>query len=67
MEISAIRVQYLAFGFVEPHEVHLGPLFNLFGSLWTTQLGVICRLVEGALKPTVSVTDEDVEEYQFLY
>ena len=66
MEISAIHVQYLAFGFVEPHEVHLGPLFNLFGSLWTTQLGVICRLVEGALNPTVSVTDEDVEEYQVL-
>ena len=30
----------------------------------TTQLGVICKLAEGALHATVCVTDEDVEEHR---
>jgi len=53
-------VQDLALGLVEPHEVHVGPLLQLVQvpldgilSFWcviyTTQLGVICKLAEGAL------------------
>jgi len=53
-------MQDLALGLVEPHEVHTGPLFRLVQvpldgilSCWcvscTTQLGVICKLGEGAL------------------
>lgn len=29
----------------------------------TTQLGAIPKLAEGALHPTVSVTDEDIKEH----
>ena len=62
-------------GFVEPHEVHLGPLLKpawvpLDGipSLWcvdhTPQLGVNSKLAEGVLDPTINVIDEDIKEYQ---
>ena len=57
-----------ALGLVEPHEVHMGPLLELVQvpldgvpSLRhvnrITQLGVICKLAEGALNPTVYVTE----------
>ena len=29
MRVASIQVQGLTFGFVEPHEVHLGPLLKL--------------------------------------
>ena len=29
VEVASMQVQNLAFGFVEPHEVHLGPLLKL--------------------------------------
>ena len=72
----SIQLQDLAFGFVESHEVHLDPLLKpvyvpLAGilSLWhvnhSLQLGIICKLAEGALNPTVDVTEEDVKEYEF--
>ena len=32
--VAATLVQYLALGFVEPHDVHLGPLLILSRSLW---------------------------------
>ena len=68
-------MQDLACGFVEPHEAHLSPLLKPFQvpldgipSLWcvncTPQLGVISKLTEGALDPTVSVTDEDIKDYR---
>ena len=74
MEVTSSQVQDLALGFVEPHQVHLDPLLkpvyvalNGIPSLWyvdhTPQLGVISQLVEGALDPTVNVTDEDIKEY----
>ncbi|PKU48884.1 testosterone 17-beta-dehydrogenase 3 [Limosa lapponica baueri] len=33
----------------------------------TTQLGVICKLAEGVLDPTVYVIDEDIEQYWSPY
>jgi len=30
---------------------------------YTTQLGVICKLAEGALDLTVDVIDEDIKQY----
>ena len=73
--VASTQVQDLAFRFVEPHEVHLGPLLkpvkvplDSISSLWcvngTPQFGVISKLAEGALDPTVSVTDEDLKEYR---
>jgi len=57
-------VHDLGLGLVEPHEAHTGPLLELvqvpldgISSLRridsTTQLGIICKLAEGALDPTV--------------
>ena len=58
------QVQDLALEFVEPHEVHSGPLLEP-RSLWmasrssgmstTPQFGVIHKLAEGALEPTADV------------
>ncbi|KAK4832883.1 hypothetical protein QYF61_026433 [Mycteria americana] len=72
--VAVTHVQDLALGLVEPHEVHMGPLLKLvqvlldgIPSFWhvnrTTQLGVICKLAEDALNPTVYVTDEDIKQY----
>jgi len=66
-----MQVQDPALGFVEPHEIHTGPLFELvqvplddIPSLrrvsHTTQLGVICKLGEAALNATVCVVDENI-------
>lgn len=60
--------------FVEHHEIHLGPLLepvqvSLDGMPppgcvdCTTPLGVSCELAEGAIDPTIDVTD--VKEHQF--
>ncbi|KAK4820335.1 hypothetical protein QYF61_024873 [Mycteria americana] len=70
--VAPTQVQDLALGLVEPHEVHMGPLHQLVqvpldGILslrhvnCTTQLGVLCKLAEGALDPTVCVIDEDIK------
>ncbi|KAK4830027.1 LOW QUALITY PROTEIN: hypothetical protein QYF61_008365 [Mycteria americana] len=67
-----------ALSLVEPHEVHTGPLLDLvqvppdgIPSLKhvnrTTQLGVVCKLAEGALNPTVYVIDEDIKQYWSQY
>ncbi|KAK4821878.1 hypothetical protein QYF61_004394 [Mycteria americana] len=72
------QVQDSAFGLVEPHEVHTGPLLQLvqvplddIPSLRrvsrTTQLGVICKLAEGALDPTVYVIDGDIKQHWSQY
>ncbi|KAK4820325.1 hypothetical protein QYF61_023558 [Mycteria americana] len=76
--IAPSQVQDLAPGLVEPHEVHTGPLLQLvqvpldgIPSFWrvscTTQLGVICKLAEGALNPPVCVIDEDIEQHWSQY
>ena len=62
--VAPACVQDLALGLVGPHEVHKCPLLELVqvpldGILslrrvdCTTQLGVICKLAEGALDPAV--------------
>ncbi|KAK4828015.1 LOW QUALITY PROTEIN: hypothetical protein QYF61_022792 [Mycteria americana] len=67
-----------ALGLIEPHEVHTGPLLQLvqvplddIPSFWcvkcTTQLGVICRLAEGALHLAVNVIDENIEQHWSQY
>ncbi|KAK4829842.1 hypothetical protein QYF61_006852 [Mycteria americana] len=64
--VAPTQVQEPALGLVKPHEVHTRPLLQLvqvpldgLPSLryvnCTTQLGVICKLAEGALNPTVYV------------
>ncbi|KAK4820477.1 LOW QUALITY PROTEIN: hypothetical protein QYF61_027938, partial [Mycteria americana] len=67
-----------ALGLVEPHEVHAGPLLQLvqvplddIPSFWpvncTTQLGVICKLAEGALDLAVDAIDENIEQHWSQY
>ncbi|KAK4818642.1 hypothetical protein QYF61_016613 [Mycteria americana] len=64
--VALTQVQDPALGLVEPHEVHMSPLLELVqvpldGILslrrvnGTTQLGVICKLAEGALDSTMSL------------
>ncbi|KAK4822423.1 hypothetical protein QYF61_015173 [Mycteria americana] len=71
--LAPTQVQDLALGLVEPHEVRMGPLLELvqvpvngIPSLRrvsrTTQVGVICKLAEGALDPSVYVVDEDIKQ-----
>ncbi|KAK4810053.1 hypothetical protein QYF61_005116 [Mycteria americana] len=72
--VALTQVQELALGLVEPHEVHMGPLLKLvqvsLGGILslrhvnhTTQLGVVSKLAEGALNPTVYIIDEDIKQY----
>ncbi|KAK4831203.1 hypothetical protein QYF61_016040 [Mycteria americana] len=76
--VALTQVQDPALGLVEHHEVHMGPLLQLvqvpldgIPSLrrvnHTTQLGVACKLAEGALDPTVCVIDEDIKQYWSQY
>ncbi|KAK4827314.1 hypothetical protein QYF61_016564 [Mycteria americana] len=76
--IALTQVQDLALGLVEPCEVHTGPPLQLVqvpldGILsfrcvnCTTQLGVICKLAEGALDLAVNVIDENIELPQSQY
>ena len=73
--VATTHVRDLSLGFVEPHDVHLGPLLqpvqvylddipSLRCVDCTPQLGVIGILAEGSLDPAVSVIDEDIKEYQ---
>ncbi|KAK4816343.1 LOW QUALITY PROTEIN: hypothetical protein QYF61_015657 [Mycteria americana] len=73
LKLRIVLTQDPALGLVEPHEVHTGPLLQLvqvplddIPSFWcvscTTQLGVICKLAEGALDLSVNVTDENIEQ-----
>ncbi|KAK4806804.1 hypothetical protein QYF61_005600 [Mycteria americana] len=60
--VALTQVQDLALGLVELHEVHMGPLLKpVKGINCITQLGVICKLAEDALNPTVYVIDEDIK------
>ncbi|KAK4824285.1 hypothetical protein QYF61_012845 [Mycteria americana] len=72
--IALTQVQDPALGLVEPHEAHIVPLLQLvqvplddIPSFWrvncTTQLGVICKLAEGALNLAVNVIDENIEQH----
>ncbi|KAK4805320.1 hypothetical protein QYF61_018183 [Mycteria americana] len=70
--IALTRVQDLAHGLVELQEIHMGLLLkpvkvpldgipSLKHINCTTQLGVFCKLAEGALNPTVYAIDENIK------
>jgi len=70
-----IHVQHSSFGFVKSHEILIGPVLELVpvpldGILsfhytsCTTQLGVVCKLAEATLNPTVNVIDKDAEDHR---
>ncbi|KAK4826855.1 hypothetical protein QYF61_011723 [Mycteria americana] len=71
--VVVTQVQDPALGLVEPHTIDLGPLIQPvqvpLQSLPTlkqintpTQLGVICKLTEGALNPFVQIIDKDIKQ-----
>ncbi|KAK4824291.1 LOW QUALITY PROTEIN: hypothetical protein QYF61_013036 [Mycteria americana] len=71
--VAVAQVQDLALGLVEPHTIgpspSIQPVQVPLQSLPTlqqintpTQLGVICKLTEGALDPFVQVIDKDVKQ-----
>ncbi|KAK4818248.1 hypothetical protein QYF61_009423 [Mycteria americana] len=57
--VVVAQVQDLALGLVEPHTTGLGPLVQINTP---TQLGVICKLADGALDPLVQIIDEDIKQ-----
>ncbi|KAK4813631.1 hypothetical protein QYF61_014391 [Mycteria americana] len=71
--VAVAQVQDPTLGLVEPHTIDLGPSIQPvqvpLQSLPTlkqintpTQLGVICKLTEGALDPLVQIIDKDVKQ-----
>ncbi|KAK4817221.1 hypothetical protein QYF61_003745 [Mycteria americana] len=71
--VIVTQVQDLALGLVEPHTVGLGPSIQPvqvpLQSLPTlkqintpAQLGIICKLTEGALHPFVQIIDKDIKQ-----
>ncbi|KAK4828029.1 LOW QUALITY PROTEIN: hypothetical protein QYF61_022806 [Mycteria americana] len=67
--VAVAQVQDLAHSLVEPHTIDLGPSilpvqsFPLLKQINTpTQLGVICKLTEGALDPLVQIIDKDIKQ-----
>ncbi|PKU43516.1 hypothetical protein llap_6172 [Limosa lapponica baueri] len=73
--IAATHVQDLALDLVELHEVCTGPSFKpvrvpLDGIIslqrvdQSTHFGVVSKLAEGALNPTIHVTNKDIKQHQ---
>ncbi|KAK4828478.1 hypothetical protein QYF61_026703 [Mycteria americana] len=60
--VVVTQVQDLALGLVEPHTIGLGPLIQPVQINTPTQLGVICKLTEGALNPLVQIIDKDIKQ-----
>ncbi|KAK4815176.1 hypothetical protein QYF61_021036 [Mycteria americana] len=71
--VVVAQVQDLALGLVEPHTIDLGPSIQpvqvplqslppLQQINTPAQLGVICKLTEGALDPFVQIIDKDVKQ-----
>ncbi|KAK4831880.1 hypothetical protein QYF61_020027 [Mycteria americana] len=71
--VAVAQVQDPALGLVKPHTIDLGPLIQPvqvpLQSLPTlkqintpTQLGVVCKLTEGALSPFVQIIGKDVKQ-----
>ncbi|KAK4818289.1 hypothetical protein QYF61_010431 [Mycteria americana] len=71
--VAVAQVQDLALGLVKPHTIDLGPsiqpvqvplqgLPTLQQTNTPAQLGVICKLTEGALNPFVQVIDKDIKQ-----
>ena len=78
LELTLNDVQNIALSLVELHEVRMGsplkPVRVALDSIpslqcvnCTTKLGVIRKLTEGALNPTVHVPDKDVKQYSSQY
>ncbi|KAK4806232.1 hypothetical protein QYF61_013376 [Mycteria americana] len=72
--IVVAQMQDLALGLVEPHTIGLGPSIQPvqvpLQSLPTlkqintpAQLGVVCKLTEGALDPFVQIIDKDIKQH----
>ncbi|KAK4819006.1 hypothetical protein QYF61_022837 [Mycteria americana] len=70
--VAVAQVQDLALGLVKPHTIDLGPWIQPvqvpLQSLPTlkqintpAQLGVVCKLTEGALDPLVQIIDKDIK------
>ncbi|KAK4807192.1 hypothetical protein QYF61_024312 [Mycteria americana] len=71
--VAVAQVQDLALGLVKPHTIDLGPSIQpvqvplqslppLKQINTPTQLGVICKLAEGALDPFVQIIDKDIKQ-----
>ncbi|KAK4820903.1 hypothetical protein QYF61_008135 [Mycteria americana] len=71
--VAVAQVQDLALGLVEPHTIDLSPSIQpvqvplqslppLKQINTPTQLGVICKLTEGALDPFIQIIDKDVKQ-----
>ncbi|KAK4821930.1 hypothetical protein QYF61_004933 [Mycteria americana] len=71
--VAVAQVQDLALGLVKPHTIHPSPSIQPvqvpLQSLPTlqqintpTQLGVVCKLTEGALNPFVQIIDKDIKQ-----
>ncbi|KAK4810753.1 hypothetical protein QYF61_007727 [Mycteria americana] len=67
--VAVAQVQDLALGLVKPHTIGLGPSIQPVQSLpplkpinTPTQLGVICKLTEGALDPFIQIIDKDIKQ-----
>ncbi|KAK4812332.1 hypothetical protein QYF61_017109 [Mycteria americana] len=71
--VAVAQVQDLALGLVKPHTIGLGPSIQpvqvplqslppLQQINTPTQLGVVCKLTEGALDPLIQIIDKDVKQ-----
>ncbi|GAB0184399.1 hypothetical protein GRJ2_000905200 [Grus japonensis] len=72
--VVVTQLQDPALSLVEPHTIGLGPLIQpvqiplqslpaLKQINTPTQLGVICKLTEGALNPLVQIIEKDIKEH----
>ncbi|KAK4826742.1 hypothetical protein QYF61_010995 [Mycteria americana] len=68
-EVAVAQVQDLALSLVEPHTIGLSPSIQSVQNLSTlkqnntpAQLGVVCKLTEGALNPLVQIIVKDIEQ-----
>ncbi|KAK4814757.1 hypothetical protein QYF61_026734 [Mycteria americana] len=71
--VAVAQVQDFALGLVKPHTIDLGPSIQpvqvplqslppLQQINTPTQLGVVCKLTEGALDPFVQIIDKDIKQ-----
>ncbi|KAK4823572.1 hypothetical protein QYF61_003576 [Mycteria americana] len=71
--VAVAQVQDLALGLVKPHTIGLGPSIQpvqvplqslppLKQINTPTQLGVLCKLTEGALNPFIQIIDKDIKQ-----
>ncbi|KAK4806202.1 hypothetical protein QYF61_001126 [Mycteria americana] len=72
--VAVAQAQDLALGLVEPHTIDLGPSIQpvqvplqslppLKQINTPAQLGVVCKLTEGALDPLIQIIDKDIKQH----